>query len=136
MNTYLIPREGRTQQQYFDYVGSLPWTLNAPGFTIDPNGELVTVDGTITGFELVILPPPGISSTPISPLAFRNRFTMDEKVAIYSAAKSSVAIEVWLADLQVATEINLSHVQTIAGVQALEAYGLIGAGRAAQILGA
>ena len=137
MNIYLIPRDNRTQQQYFDYVSSLPWAWNgARLLEIDPDAGRATVDGTIGGFELVgtfTLQP--IPRPPISVLTFRNLFTTNEKIAIYTAAKTSVAVEVWLADLASATEVNLSHIQTIAGVQALEAYGLIGAGRAAQILG-
>lgn len=62
MNIYHIPRENRTQQAYFDYVGSLPWIFNGESsLSIAPNEERVTVDGTITGFELVstfTLPPP------------------------------------------------------------------------------
>ena len=72
---------------------------------------------------------------PLSVLDFRNRFTHAEKVAIYTAAQSSVEMQVWLADLAAASEVNLSHDLTISGVNRLETAGLIGVGRAAQILG-
>jgi hypothetical protein len=41
---------------------------------------------------------------------------------------------VWLDDVATATFIDLKRAETRAGVQALEAYGLIGTGRAAVIL--
>lgn len=65
MNIYRIPRAGRSQQAYFEYVGSLPWVFNGDAnLTIDPNDERVTVDGTITGFELVgtFTPPPPVQA--------------------------------------------------------------------------
>ena len=71
---------------------------------------------------------------PISVLDFRNRFTQDEKIAIYTAAKQVVAIQVWIDDLASAKDVNVTHDQTIAGINALESAGLIGAGRAAEIL--
>lgn len=134
MNTYHIPRAGRSQQEYFNYVGSLPWVFNGdPALSADISNECVSVDGSITGFEQIIVPPNAPNAV-LSVLDFRNRFTMAEKVAIYTAAQASIEIQVWLADLAAAVEVNLSHMQTIQGVQALEQFGLIGAGRAAQIL--
>ena len=71
---------------------------------------------------------------PISVLDFRNRFTQAEKIAIYTAAKSVVAIQVWIDDLASAKDVNVTHDQTIAGINALESAGLIAKGRAAEIL--
>jgi hypothetical protein len=71
---------------------------------------------------------------PISVLDFRNRFTQAEKIAIYTAAKQVVAIQVWIDDLASAKDVNVTHTQTIEGINALEAAGLIGVGRAAEIL--
>jgi len=70
----------------------------------------------------------------ITRLAFRNKFTGAEKIAIYTAAESSVQIRVWLDDLNAAEFVDLDYPATVAGVQALEAGGLIGEGRAAAIL--
>lgn len=70
----------------------------------------------------------------LSVLAFRSRFTDAEKIAIYTAAKTNVQVQIWLDDLMAASDVNLDDSRTIAGVQALEAAGLIGAGRAAEIL--
>ena len=71
----------------------------------------------------------------ITKLAFRNRFTDLEKLALYTAAESSVQLRVYLDDLSAAEFVDLDCPATVAGVQALEQAGIIGAGRAAEILG-
>lgn len=69
-------------------------------------------------------------------LEFRNLFTLDEKRAIYTAAAQYVDIQIWLDDLSVvSTQVDTEDPRCVAGVQGLEAIGLIGAGRAAEILG-
>jgi hypothetical protein len=70
----------------------------------------------------------------LTKLAYMNRFTDVELAAIYTAAKSSVQVEVWLDKFKLAEEINLDDQATISGVQALEAAGLLAAERAAEIL--
>lgn len=86
-----------------------------------------------------------ISGTIITVLAFRNRFTKAEKVALELASiddpaatlaqrQMAAAIRVDLQDLSTATFVDLSRADTRAGVQMLETYGLIGAGRASIIL--
>lgn len=95
---------------------------------------------TWTGTELVppvqeevppVEPPP---TTIITKLAFRNRFTQAEKAALYTVATSNVLIRIYLDDLAAATFIDLSRQDTIDGVMALEAAGLLAAGRANIIL--
>lgn len=65
---------------------------------------------------------------------FREQFTAAEKQAIYTTAKSVVDIEVWLDDLRSVEWVDLDFQQTIDSVNGLEVAGLIGAGRAAEIL--
>ena len=90
-------------------------------------------------------PPPPPPARHITKLAFRNRFTQAEKVAIEIASLDNPAASMQqraLAatlranqlDVQAAQFIDLNRADTRAGVQALEQYGLIAAGRAAQIL--
>ncbi|WP_460481245.1 hypothetical protein [Comamonas humi] len=78
-------------------------------------------------------------------LAFRNRFTQTEKVAIEIAAlddpsaamaqrQAAAALRAYLADLSAATFIDLMRPDTRAGVQALESMGLLAPGRALEIL--
>lgn len=90
-------------------------------------------------------PQPYSGSWLITKLAFRNRFMPDEKVAIELAALDNPAADMQVRalaaslranqqDIIVAQFIDLMFADTRSGVQALEAYGLIGAGRAAEIL--
>lgn len=76
-----------------------------------------------------------VAESGITKLAFMERFTESELVAIYSAAKQSVAVEVWLEKLKMTTgNIVLTDFRTISGVRGLEAAGLIASGRAMEIL--
>jgi len=72
----------------------------------------------------------------ITVLAFRDRFTDAEKIAIYTAAETNLPVKIWLDDLSSAhgQTIDLIDERIIAGVNAMEYGGLIGAGRAAEIL--
>ncbi len=70
----------------------------------------------------------------LTKLEYMNRFTETELAAIYTAAKTVVSIEIWLEKFKLATEINLDDAEMVSGLQAMEAAGLISAGRAAEIL--
>lgn len=70
----------------------------------------------------------------VTKLAFMERFTDEELAAIYAAAKTDVRVEVWMDKMKLASEIDLADPRTRAGVEALEALGLIGQGRAAEVL--
>lgn len=107
------------------------------------------------GFEFVThahveVPPEPVVEPPvpvrhITKLAFRNRFTQAEKVAIEIAAldvptaslqqrSMAAALRASQQDVQVAQYIDLNRPETRAGVQGLEAAGLLSAGRALVIL--
>lgn len=86
-----------------------------------------------------------IKETKITRLAFRNRFTVSEKVMLdlasiddpsaeMSARQQSAALRVYLTDLASASFVDLTDAATIAGVQMLEAIGLIAEGRSGEIL--
>jgi hypothetical protein len=92
-----------------------------------------------------IIANPETVSVKITVLALRNRFTQTEKVTLEMAAldnpsataqqrQLAAGIRVMMADLNVATFVDVTRPDTIAGIHTLETYGLIGAGRAAQIL--
>ena len=85
------------------------------------------------------------TSARITRLAFRNRFTQAEKVALELAAldnpsapmaqrQQSAALRAHLKDLDAASWVDLTRPETVAPLQMLEASGLIGEGRAAAIL--
>lgn len=72
--------------------------------------------------------------TKLTKLDFLNRMTAPERIGIREAAKVSPAIHDYMAMLDAAQDVDLTDARTIGGVQALEAAGLIGDGRAAEIL--
>ncbi len=92
-------------------------------------------DGVFTPVAPVVAP-----QRKLTKLEYMNRFTDSELAAIYGAAKVSPAVEVWLKKFEATTPdadgkaIDLDDPRTIAGLQALEAATLLGAGRAAEIL--
>lgn len=93
---------------------------------------------------------PGSTSIPsraITYWAFRRRFTHDERVGLELAAlddptaelaqrQLAASVRVYLADAAAASWIDLDDADTRAGVQALEAAGLIGQSRSIEILDA
>lgn len=72
--------------------------------------------------------------TTLTKLEYMNRFTDAELAGIYTAAKTVIAVEVWLEKFKLATDINLTDQRTIDGLHALEDAGLLAEGRAAEIL--
>ena len=67
-------------------------------------------------------------------LEFMGRFTDAELVGIYTAAKSSVPVEIWLDKFKLASDVDRTDARTIAGLAGMESAGLLAAGRAAEIL--
>jgi hypothetical protein len=93
------------------------------------------------------VPPAPPEVRHITKLAFRNRFTQAEKAMIEIASLDSpvapmqrraqaAGLRASMKDQEVAQYIDLSRPETRAGVQQLEAAGLLAAGRAAVILDA
>lgn len=102
---------------------------------------------TLPYFEPAPPPPPVPEPQRITRLAFRNRFTQGEKVMLEMAAlddpaapmaqrQQAATMRSYLADVNAATFIDLDRDDTRAGVQALEAAGLLASGRALEILDA
>lgn len=80
--------------------------------------------------------PPQEPDTGLSELEFRGLFTQNEKRAIYAAAAVEIDVQIWLDDLRAmgGKRVMLTDQRTVAGVQAMEAIGIITQGRATQIL--
>ena len=74
------------------------------------------------------------TSRTITRFQFLSLFTEAELVAVYTAAKQSVLLEVYLAKLNATSEVDLNSTETITGVRKLEEIGLINQGRAVEIL--
>lgn len=74
----------------------------------------------------------------ISGVSYLRRFTQAERIAIRAAAQQSAELDDYLklldATIQQGGIVNLLDDDTVAAVNLLEQYGLIGVGRAAQIL--
>ncbi len=81
-----------------------------------------------------IVPITQASITPLTKLAFMNRFTMEELAAIYTAAKTEVMVEVFLDKLKLAEHVDITDPQTTAGLQALAASGLLTEARMQELL--
>ena len=120
-----------------DYTGPDEYITAPPDFDVNRMGEYVYHDGVLT-----IHP-----DSRITKLAFRNRFTGPEKVATEFACLDdpsatmakrlqSAALRANQADLSAATFVDLLREDTRAGVQMLEAAGLLAEGRALEILDA
>ena len=88
-----------------------------------------------------------VTETRVSRLAFRKRFTQQEKVALELAAldnpsaampqrAQSAALRAYLKDVDAAQFIDLADAHVKEGVQTLEAAGLLAAGRADEIINA
>ena len=96
----------------------------------------VVVGWVFTGS--ICVPPPGQNqgSLKITRLAFRNRFTMAEKAALYTVAATpqGVGLKVYIDDLAAATYVDLLRDDTVASINYLASLGLLTAPRAAAIL--
>lgn len=111
---------------------------------LSPNQQQVDMGWLYEGGEF--FPPPDTSPTfgrVITKLAYRNRFTAAEKRAIKKASlglNTNLTEDQWLSvavaqdDILSAGYIHLDRPETVSGTQALEALGLIGVGRATEIL--
>ena len=137
----------------FDQEGRVLEALDADiamGFYPAPRPD-ITAGDLLTDDDFVALgvdrPVAIAPDRHITKLAFRNRFTLPEKAALEIAQlddpnapmpqrAQSASLRANQADVAAATFIDLDRADTRAGVQALEAAGLLASGRAIQILDA
>jgi len=68
-------------------------------------------------------------------LAFIERFTADEQLAIATAAQSDASVNLWLVKATGAQEVDLDDPRTVDGLAALVSKGLITPERRDEILG-
>ena len=103
---------------------------------VDRVAEIFVLNQRVAQLQSAPLPDTAAepASRVLTKTQYMNRFYDQELINIYSAAKVSVAVQVWLERFNAATEIDLDSPNVITGLQAMEAAGLIGAGRANEIL--
>jgi hypothetical protein len=135
VKTWIVTRKSDGQEVY-RYQYTEP--LESSGF------EFATHDHTEAPPEPAPPPPPP-EDRRITLLAFRNRFTQNEKVGLEIAALDvptapmaqramAASLRASMKDQEVALWIDLTRPETRVGVQQLEGAGLIAPGRAAAIL--
>lgn len=97
----------------------------------------------VNGFDLIDYdhteynpddPVPVPTSRVLTKLEYLRRFTTEERVTIREASKANPALEDYLAMMELAEEIDTGDADTIAAVTMLEQVGLIGVGRANEVL--
>ena len=89
---------------------------------------------TINAFTWQVEPSDYPNNKSLTHLEFLRRFTSSERIAITQAGLVNTAIADYIKMLDVAKFINTTDSDVAAGVQSLEAAGVIDAGRAAEIL--
>ncbi len=111
----------------------LKWTKAATsvlaGMVKQVDGSYATPEPAPENAAPLLQPP-----SPLTKLAFMNQFTMDELAAIYTAAKTEVMVEVFLDKLKLAEHVDVTDPQTIGGLQALVASGLLTEARVQEVL--
>ena len=124
-----------TIEQEFQHVEVID-TLIEQNLNIAPGWGWTQQDGFIRPPD----PEPVIEPKKITRLAFLNRFTDAEAIALDLASigttVEAASIRRYMQKVNAATFIDLTREDTIDGVGQLESVGLIGTGRADQILGA
>lgn len=112
--------------------------IATPEYVAEKYPDAVLIEGPDTEIE-------ARPNTLLTILAFRDRFTASEKVAIelamlddptasFEKREQAAMLRAFDKDLGVAEEVDLSHQPLIDGVRALEAFGLIAEGRADEVL--
>lgn len=67
---------------------------------------------------------------------FRNRFTMQEKIVIYTEAETNITVRVWLDDLLSADVVDLDGANVRNGIDTLVSLNLISSQRGEEIINA
>jgi hypothetical protein len=136
-------RIGRTfigSQTDLTQYGYLPVTPDKP--TAPDGQQAVTTDGSEVNGEWQVtwvfeaIPPVSAPDygTKITRLAMKLRMTATERKTIRAAAETNADVYDFMDLLSDSTYIDLTRPETVQGIQTLEAAGLLGAGRADEIL--
>lgn len=123
MTTYAVTRQS-DQVEVYRYSNDIPVEWIGMEFATHDHTEVVEVIPVVNA-------PAGRTMTR---LEFLRRFTGGERVTLRTVAKTNAGLEDYMALLDAAQDVDTSDPDTIAGVQFLEATGLLASGRATEIL--
>lgn len=104
----------------------------AQGYTCVDDAHCSPGDSYENGIFVHLEPPEPPPVRIISKADFRNRFTTEEKLAIYSS--TDIIVKIFLDDLAAIDMVDLDSANIISGVQALETAGLLISERTLEIL--
>lgn len=115
------------------------FTVGVPAPVEDPLVEAIARAGGMAVAQILDEDGAPVAARVVPTLAFRRRFTLEERAAITLAASQALergdaTLQVWLDDLSASREVDLDHPDTLAGMAALVAAELISELRAAEIL--
>ena len=127
----VVSVQGLSPDQVTRITPSYQWVIDITSMSPLP-GVGWSYDGVSVFTPPTPTPPP--VSMVITKLAFRERFTFSELLAIQTAAATNFELQVLQMNMQVATFIDLTRSDTQAGVGLLVAMGLITSDRATTIL--
>lgn len=115
-------------------VSFLSSQVNDDNMILISSDQLVSVGDKYLDGEFIR--PNVIQPKVITKLAFKQRLTQAERIAIRAAASSNPIVFDFLDILDSATFVDLQRADTIDGINAMEVAGLLAVGRATEILNA
>jgi len=121
-----IVKNKATQAEIYRYSAEAPIPWSGMEFTDFDHTTEPEAHGTVTDVPVVAMT--------WTKLGYLRRFTQDERIAIRTAAKQVPALEDYVALLELASDVRSDDPDIVAALQMLEGAGLIGAGRAGEIL--
>ena len=123
MTTYIVTRKSDKVEVYrYSAEQAIEWS----------GMEFTTHDHTPEA--VAVIKAVAVAPHVWSPIEFLRRFTAAERIRIRTAAKQSPALDDFMFLLEAANEVRSDHLDVQSGLSMLEAAGLIGAGRAQEIL--
>lgn len=125
MSTYIVTNKATGAESY-RYAADAPIPWSGMEFDTHDHSVLLTPEEAVTDVPVVAMT--------WTKLEYLRRFTQDERIAIRTAAKQVPALDDYLELLALATEVRSDDPDIVGALQMLEGAGLIGAGRAQEIL--
>lgn len=141
MATWSFLSVARIEQQWGQWYALVTLQKDAPEsfflrFDAEPAPEQAAAAGADLALKKNIEEAPSAPGDSITREDFFGRFTNAEIAAIYAAAGQNADLFAYLKKAEINPSVNRRNADVIGGLQLLELVGLIGPGRATEILGA